>query len=104
MSTGKQTEIFLQHVLLHGEDIWKACAGIAKPGKVNHSAVKINMVNVTTVTIIHASIEDVAAFAANPDNAPQWYVNIKSRSEERRVGKECRSRWERYKEKKKKRE
>jgi len=36
------------------------------------------MVNVTTETIIHASIEDVAAFAANPDNAPQWYVNIKS--------------------------
>lgn len=34
--------------------------------------------DVVTETVIARSRADVAAFAANPDNAPVWYVNIKS--------------------------
>jgi hypothetical protein len=35
-------------------------------------------VDVVTRVIIERPRADVAAFAANPDNAPVWYVNIKS--------------------------
>jgi uncharacterized protein YndB with AHSA1/START domain len=35
------------------------------------------VVDVVTETIIRRPREQVADYAANPDNAPQWYVNIK---------------------------
>ena len=35
-------------------------------------------VDISSQVIIERSIEDVAAYSANPDNAPTWYVNIKS--------------------------
>lgn len=35
-------------------------------------------VNLITETIINSPIETVASFVSNPDNAPKWYVNIKS--------------------------
>jgi hypothetical protein len=36
------------------------------------------MVDVTTEIIIERSHDEVSGFACNPDNAPTWYVNIKS--------------------------
>lgn len=36
------------------------------------------MVDVFTETIIKCPCGRVAAFAANPDHVPEWYVNIKS--------------------------
>jgi len=35
-------------------------------------------VDVTTEIAIEAKREQVSEFASNPDNAPLWYVNIKS--------------------------
>ena len=35
-------------------------------------------VNVLTETVVARPKAEVATFAANPDNAPAWYVNIKS--------------------------
>jgi hypothetical protein len=36
------------------------------------------LVDVITSEVIHRPRGKVAAFAANPDNVPAWYVNIKS--------------------------
>lgn len=35
-------------------------------------------VDVTTEVLIRRTRHDVAEYAANPDNVPNWYVNIKS--------------------------
>jgi uncharacterized membrane protein len=37
-----------------------------------------NMVNVSTEITINRDIDIVSEFAANPDHAPEWYVNIDS--------------------------
>jgi hypothetical protein len=35
------------------------------------------MIDVSTSIVIHRSRAEVASYAANPENAPKWYVNIK---------------------------
>jgi|GEM_PF-6894013 len=39
------------------------------------SIIKPGMVNIFTEIIINESIDRVADYTANPDNAPEWYVN-----------------------------
>ena len=39
---------------------------------------KSPMVDVLTLIVIDRSPEAVSTYAANPDNAPSWYANIKS--------------------------
>jgi uncharacterized protein YndB with AHSA1/START domain len=36
------------------------------------------IVDITTEVVIHRPITVVAAYAADPSNAPNWYVNIRS--------------------------
>lgn len=35
-------------------------------------------VDIVTETTVERPLAEVAAYAGNPDNAPEWYVNIKS--------------------------
>lgn len=54
----------------------------------------MSSVNVSTEIIIRRPVEEVARYASDPDNATQWYANIKSvewmTSKEIRVGSKIR--------------
>src|SRR5438034_10198718 len=51
--------------------------------------------------LLAANVFNIAADLAGMADAAQMLTGIPSRSEERRVGKECRSRWSQYHQKKK---
>src|SRR5574337_1651884 len=46
--------------------------------------------------LLAGDLADVVGFARQSLADPDWFVKVRSRSEERRVGKECRSRWSPY--------
>jgi hypothetical protein len=45
---------------------------------ITESLIDNNMVDVLTEIQIHAPLVQVSEYTANPDHAPEWYVNIKS--------------------------
>lgn len=46
--------------------------------RVTYTRCSMSTVNVQPEILFSVPLEQVAAYVANPDNAPEWYVNIKS--------------------------